>query len=281
MKNHYSIIVCGLLFLFTACKTVELPGLTKVPTHEYRFDHVIWRDLITPDVEQSKTFYGDVFGWTFEDFTLQGKKYVMISHQGDYIGGMIEMPSSESSIWIASVSTEDVEKQSLNVTQNGGKVLLKTANIPGRGKQSILEGNQGEKFSFIHSLNGDPTSKTHFAEGDWLWMEFWADNPSDAYTFYNKAFRTNVEQIVSDNKPYWILQSNGKRVAGIIQNPLTNVDSQWVPYIQTQNPSATVKKVEENGGYVILAPQESIRKGSVGVVQDPNGAILCLQSWNL
>lgn len=280
MKKDYFIAFIGILYFLIACKPVEMPGISKKPTHTHRYNQVVWHDLITPDVQEAKTFYGSVFGWTFKDFKVGGKNYVIISHQDQYIGGMIEMPSSESSIWIASVSIEDIDAHIKRTVENGGKVLLKPVTIPGRGKQVILEGTQGEKFSLINSSKGDSELAVTVQNGNWLWMELWANNPSEAHNFYNKTFYTNIEQTTSDGKPYWIFKSKGKKIGGMIQNPLTNVGSQWIPYIQTDNPTNIINKITANKGYVILKPDQSIRKGSVGIFQDPKGAIICLQSWN-
>ncbi len=280
MKKNIFITLVGTFFILISCKSVELPGITKNPTHTYRYNQVVWHDLITPNIQEAKAFYRSVFGWTFEDFLLNGTNYVIISNHGKYIGGMIEIPSSDASIWIAAVSTENINNQVEKVVKNGGKVLLKPINIPGRGRQVILEGNQGEKFSFIQSSKGDPELNSIIQNGNWLWMEFWADDTSKAQEFYDKAFHANIEKTTSDGKPYWILKSKENKIGGMIQNPLTNVNSQWIPYIQMKNPSDILKRVTANEGSVILEPQESIRKGSVGIFQDPKGAIICLQSWS-
>ncbi|APD05624.1 hypothetical protein UJ101_00071 [Flavobacteriaceae bacterium UJ101] len=280
MKRNHFITFIGILAFLVACKSVEMPGISKSPTHTHRYNQVVWHDLITPDIQEAKDFYGSIFGWTFEDFKIGGKNYVMISHHNEYIGGMIEMPSSESSIWIASISMDNIDEQAEKVVKNGGKILLKPITIPGRGRQVILEGNQGEKFSLINSSQGDASLKTTTPNGNWLWMELWANDTSKAHNFYNKAFYTNIEQTTSDGRPYWIFKSKGKKAGGMIQNPLTNVGSQWIPYIQMDNPSNIIDKIAANKGYVILKPEPSIRKGSVGIFQDPKGAIICLQSWN-
>ncbi|MDG1398549.1 MAG: VOC family protein [Polaribacter sp.] len=239
----------------------------------------LWHDLITPDLNISKEFYGKIFNWTFVDVNFKGIKYTTIYNNDKIIGGMIEITSAKNSTWITSLplSNEDLNNRIKTVMSNGAKVLLPPVKLPGRGKQVVFEGLQGEEFSLISQ--NDYTSKmdTSEANGNWLGIELWASDVENAKEFYKNAFEVNVEKTEYDNKAYWLFTLESKTLAGMIQNPVTNQGSQWVPYIKMDDPAASVTMAKKASGSVLLAPSMKIREGKIGIIQDPHGAIIAIQ----
>jgi hypothetical protein len=227
----------------------------------------------------SKEFYGKIFNWTFVDVNFKGTKYTTIYNNDKVIGGMIEIKSAKSSTWITSLplSNEDLNNRIKAVISNGAKVLLPPVKLPGRGKQVVFEGLQGEEFSLISQNEYTSKMDTSEVNGNWLGMEFWASDVENAKEFYKNAFEVNVEKTEYDNKSYWLFTLDSKTLAGMIQNPVTNQGSQWVPYIKMDDPAASVTMAEKASGSVIFAPSMKIREGKIGIIQDPHGAIIAIQ----
>ena len=48
----------------------------------------IWREIMTPDVAASKRFYGEVFGWKFDEMPMDGFTYTMIMNGETGVGGI-------------------------------------------------------------------------------------------------------------------------------------------------------------------------------------------------
>ena len=69
----------------------------------------IWHDLITPDLEASKSFYQALFAWTYVEKNIKGFKYTLIYSGNKVLGGMIEVPNIQSSTWISSLPLEAAE----------------------------------------------------------------------------------------------------------------------------------------------------------------------------
>jgi len=95
-KLRLILIQIGVL-LVAACTSmnINLPSVTDSPTGERLPGKIIWRDLLTNDPAASPRFYGDLFGWTFENIgTASNLKsdsaYALIRHNGELIGGMID-----------------------------------------------------------------------------------------------------------------------------------------------------------------------------------------------
>ena len=47
-----------------------------------------WSQLGTRDPEGAKKFYAPLFGWTYEDTTIDGNKFTLVKKGGKTIGGL-------------------------------------------------------------------------------------------------------------------------------------------------------------------------------------------------
>lgn len=240
----------------------------------------LWHDLITPDLEASKAFYGDLLGWTFSDTNFKGLLYTTIYNDGNVIGGMIEIKSAKNATWISALALDNasLSKRIKAVVASGAKAVLPPIKLPGRGKQVVFEGPSGEEFSLISDNEFTAQLDASSKNGNWIGMELWADNPAQASTFYDNAFAVSTTKSTYDNKPYWTFNAGDKIVAGMLQNPITNQGSQWVPYIQQNDISAMLPALKKSGANILMNPNKNIRAGKIGIFQDPQGAIFALQT---
>ncbi len=249
----------------------EQGGTTTKPT---------WVDLVTPNLEKTQSFYKSLFGWTYLETTVNGVNVALIKKQDVAIGSIIEIKKAKASVWMpaASVSMSDLKTMTEKLIANGAKKAFGPIQYSDRGTQVLFEGAQGEEFSLISGNPFEAKNVRTKDDGTFMGSELWADNVNDASRFYQYAFSVQVEQENFSGKPYWFLEKQGKRIAGMINNPITNQSSQWVTYIYSANPEMLSRKIESLGGTVIAAPTSALRNGKVAVVQDPYGAIFCIHS---
>jgi hypothetical protein len=274
MKHCILILFC-LVAISSRSTTNDQPVLnnTELPQQ-------LWHDLITPNLEESKLFYGAVFGWTFKDTNFKGTKFTTIYNNGKIIGGMIEVKSAKSSTWISALplTSEDLNQRIKKVVAAGAKAVLPPVKIPGRGKQVVFEGLQGEEFSLISQNDYTNNMNSDLSDNNWLGMELWASNTSEAKEFYEVAFGVTTTKTTYDKKPYWLFNSGSDPVAGMMNNPIKNQGTQWVPYIKVSRLSESFMKIEKTKAYIILSPSKDVRNGEVGIIQDPHGAIIAIQN---
>ena len=242
----------------------------------------IWHDLITPNLEESKSFYNTAFGWTYADTNFKGLNYTIIYNKGSVIGGMIEVKSAKSSTWISALPLSNVElnKRIRKVVAAGASKALPIIKSPGRGKQVVFEGLQGEEFSLISKNEFTEAMTPSGADNNWLGMELWASDVLKAKAFYEQAFDVQTTETTYDKKPYWLFNIEGETVAAMMNNPITNQGSQWVPYVQVSELTALFTKIKNTKAEVIVAPSKEIRNGTLGIMQDPHGAIIAIQKPN-
>ncbi|MCA6074786.1 VOC family protein [Fulvivirga sedimenti] len=265
------------MMILASCSADNYPPIVDVPTYNYRYGQFVWHELGTSNVDASREFYGQLFNWEFESIPTTDGNYTLIRQGNKYLGGMIETKSQQN-LWIGAISVEDTEKALDFLSSMGASTVIGTTRITGRGSMALLKDPQGAAVSIIHSSAGDPPLLEADAN-EWLWMELWSDQPESSAEFYGKTLGYDITEQVANGKPYWIFGKQELKIAGISPNPISNMTTQWVPYIKVTDPEETVNRAKSLGATILMAPNQAIRNGSVAVLTDPNGAIFCIQKW--
>lgn len=273
--------IFALLASFTfSCDQIEYPSLSESDSIVYNYGQFVWHDLITPNPEQAMEFYTALFGWTYKTLGKGDMAYHVIYHGDDAIGGIISLnvkthPSGE---WLSSVSVPDVDKAVAYNTQKGGKTLFEPANFKGRGRSALVQDPGGAYISFVHSENGDP--EFQLAENSWLWNELWTNDLQNSLNFYKGIAPYEIKEIEEEKVPYFMMTNKDKKLCGIMKNPVENMRSAWLPYIQVSDVQEVSSKAASLGAVLMLEPREEARGGTVAIIQDPNGAPFAVQIWN-
>jgi predicted enzyme related to lactoylglutathione lyase len=243
----------------------------------------VWHDLLTDDVAASRGFYAGLLGWEFEDTQRLGRPFVVARSHGRRVGGLVAIPKSDerSSQWIAYLSVPDVDRAVARVVEAGGRSLVPPVNVP-VGRAAIVADPQGALLGLARLAAGDPPDAGGVAaapESEFFWMEYLADDPAAASSFYGTlaGYRTEVTDKVGD-EPYQVWLTARPR-AGLLRVPREGVRPTWLPYVRVADPAALAARAESLGGKVLLAPGPAVRKGTLTIVADPTGGALALQKW--
>ncbi len=264
----------------TACQQrITYPAIPGGEGETVESGHVIWRDLVTRDPAAAQRFYGTVFGWTFE--TLGDGAYSVIKHDGQPIGGIFPMPATadanSTAEWIVALSSSDVEQAANTVVGSGGRMVASVQKMRGRGTTAVVADPQGAIFSLLSAGGGagdrDPDMNS------WLWTELWSNDLDASVGFYESVTGLDATEATDDGREYFVFEEGDKKYAGMIQNPMQNTRTHWVPYIRVSDPAETARKVREAGGTVLAGPTPALRNGSVVVIMDPSGAHFVAQRW--
>ena len=115
-----------------------------------------WNELMTPDVEAARSFYGALFGWKTEDYPGQGMNYVMVQVGGEAVGGMMALPPECAGMppaWGVYITVDDVDATARQVETLGGKLLRAPEAIPDVGRFCVLQDPQGATLCAITYRN--------------------------------------------------------------------------------------------------------------------------------
>jgi uncharacterized protein len=105
-----------------------------------------WNDLLTPDVEGARAFYGGLFGWDVEEVPGSEGQYFGIANGEIRNGGIMPMPPGGHPAWNLYFAVADTDAAIARVRALGGELLTGPMDVPG-GRFAILRDPQGAVFS--------------------------------------------------------------------------------------------------------------------------------------
>ncbi len=291
MKRILHAVAATLLVAGCSTLSIDLPAITEVPTGKRDQGRVVWHDLLTTTPEESRRFYGELFGWTFEKPPIavgfgRGDAYMLIRHEGRLIGGMVDarlLDKDENiSQWMTVISTDDIDAATAAVRASGGEVLTEPTVLPTRGKVGVYADAGGALFSLLESRDGDPEDLPPVVNG-FLWNELWTHDIPGAAKFYAAVLGLVHEEraVAGGEVTYKLLNRGDEPAVGILEHPVAEARPVWANYLRVENPAAITARVEALGGTVALDAQPREIGGEVAIILGPSGAGIALQTWPL
>lgn len=97
-----------------------------------------WNELNTKDLDASKSFYGEVFGWTFGG----SDEYAEVQVGGRTVAGVMPrpeaMPAEVPDHWLVYFGTSDLDADLKRATDLGASVLAGPMEVPETGRFVVL-----------------------------------------------------------------------------------------------------------------------------------------------
>ena len=244
-----------------------------------------WVDLMTSDVEGSRRFYGEVFGWTADDPNPDFGGYFNFAKDGALIaGGMAAQPDmGPANVWSVYLTTDDATKTAAATTAEGGQVLAEPMPVADLGTMVVLTDPTGAAIGAWQpgtfggfGAQGQP--------GTPAWFELHTREYDAAVSFYRNVFHWDTEATGdSPDFRYTVQKVGDDQRAGIMDATAhlpEGVPNHWAVYFAVEDADATIAKIVDLGGSVV-APAEDTPYGRLAVVADPNGAQLRLLGPNV
>ena len=106
-----------------------------------------WNELASPDPPGSAAFYGDLFGWTTQEFEGSAQPYLVVMNEGRGNGGIRELGDDPAPPhWLVYFGIDDIEAGLAKVEELGGKKLAGPLDI-GIAKIGVVQDPQGATFA--------------------------------------------------------------------------------------------------------------------------------------
>jgi predicted enzyme related to lactoylglutathione lyase len=127
----------------------------QMPGFKVRGEHgsFVWADLITPDKDRAKEFYGGLFGWTWEETGEEFGNYTLVTNSEEQIGGFMNPrePATPPN-WLSYFAVEDAQAVFDAATKAGAQVMMPPTPIPTVGTFAVLADPQGAVFAILQAL---------------------------------------------------------------------------------------------------------------------------------
>jgi uncharacterized protein len=241
----------------------------------------VWRDVLTTDVAGARRFYGDLFGWQFDDTQRGGQPYVIARLGHVPVAGIVDVSALAGGAgnWLSYMAVDDVNAAVARVRAAGGKVLVEPRDRP-VARVAVVTDPQNALLG-LAQLNRSIPGPAQATAYHFFWQEYLARDAKEALEFY-RALAGYTSTIGESNLgvDYYVLRRS-QGIAGLFQLPATNTDVQpnWLPYVLVDDPASLAGRVPGLGGRILVPSAPERRNGSLVVIADPGGAAIALQKY--
>ncbi|MFF8608998.1 VOC family protein [Streptomyces sp. NPDC015346] len=153
-----------------------------------------WVEAQLPDLEAGKRFYGELFGWTFDDERDEALS------DGKRVAGLLpkrdgRMPTT----WTVYLATEDAGVLSARIKAAGGRMIMEPYPVGRFGVMALAADPGGAVFGLRQAGDDDGFEKT-MAPGSFCWMEVYTWEPDAVDTFYASVFGYLGRQVTAEEE---------------------------------------------------------------------------------
>jgi uncharacterized protein len=255
-----------------------------MPTmNDYKHGTFSWVDLGTTDAEAAKRFYGNLFGWTFDDVPAGVGTYSIAKLSGQEVCALYKMGPEMKGVppfWLSYISVDDVDTLTKAVTAAGGRVDKEPFDVMDVGRMSVVSDPTGASFAFwqAKTMAG---AKIQNEPGALCWNELFTNNVDRAGKFYVQTLGWKTEAVdMGRMGTYTLFKREGetKNAGGMLPIPseMKGVPPHWLAYFGVASCDAATKKAADLGAKTVVPPTDIPQIGRFSIVQDPQGAVFAL-----
>lgn len=240
-----------------------------------------WIDLMSTDVDASKAFYGELFGWTAESGGAEFGGYINFSLGDEQVAGLMACreETGPMNVWSVYLKTDDAEATAKAATDHGGEVFVPAMALPhdigsmavvvDPGGAAVGAWQPGTHRGGVVATTGAPC---HF--------ELHTKKYDEALEFYKAVFGWEPEAVSDTPALRYSVQNVGDgENAGIMDAAQFADDplSGWGVYFAVDDTDAALDKIGALGGRTVTPPEDS-PYGRIAVAADSNGAMFKLRA---
>ncbi|MFE2419010.1 VOC family protein [Streptomyces hokutonensis] len=223
-----------------------------------------WVDAQLPDLAAGRRFYGELFGWTFEEAyggsvwaRKDGEAVAALAHKADG-----RLPT----VWTVYFATPDVVRLTGRIRDAGGQVFMAPMPVGELGTAALAADPEGAVFGLWQAARFPGFGLRHKA-GTFGWAELYARDTETANTFYGGLFTDAL--------------FGPEAAPDFGRAPVSDVFPVEMPphflvHFRVEDITAVLGAVQRLGGRVQVPPFET-SYGKVAVVTDNQGASFALQ----
>jgi predicted enzyme related to lactoylglutathione lyase len=244
-----------------------------------------WVELHTTNPPAARRFYGDLFGWTFDetpmgDASAGSGSYAIARLNGRRVAGLMAQREQAAkrgapSNWACYVAVADVAASAAAVVKLGGQIVDGPAPM-GPGTFALARDPAGGLFSLWQAPPpADPPLLA--APGALSWNELVSSDVGAARSFYTQLFSWTTEAFGPGGR-YTVFKQGDATIGGLTPHPPGPGEdtSHWASYFAVADADATFAKAIALGAQVMIQLTDVPGVGRFGWLQDPQGAAFAI-----
>ncbi|OIJ69902.1 hydrolase [Streptomyces mangrovisoli] len=220
-------------------------------------------DAQLPDVAAGQRFYGELFGWTFEE--ARGES-VWARLGGEFVAGLEHKTDGRMpTVWTVYFATPDAEGFTARIGRAGGQVVTAPTVVGGLGTAALAADPEGAVFGVWQPAAHRGFGRRH-EPGTFGWVELYARDTEAANAFYGALFHEALFGPGADP------DFGRAPVSGVFA---AEMPPHFLVHFRVTDCEAALGTVRRLGGRVQVPPFDA-SYGKVAVVTDNQGASFAL-----
>jgi predicted enzyme related to lactoylglutathione lyase len=246
---------------------------------EYAPGTFSWVDLSTSDAAGAKRFYGDLFGWEFDDGEVPGGGvYTMCRIDGAAVCGLSEQ-SQVPPAWNNYVTVASADDAVAKARELGANVIEEAFDVMDAGRMGLVADPTGAMLC-VWQAGQNIGAQLVNAPGALTWNELHTPDVEAAGSFYESLFGWSREAMDTGGGPaYQVVRNGGRSNGGIMEVP-GGEPARWLPYFAVDSLDAASSTATASGGQLRVGPMP-MPAGRIAGFADPQGAAFALWEGTL
>ncbi|MFH9423009.1 VOC family protein [Streptomyces sp. NPDC017529] len=237
-----------------------------------------WADVMLPDLEAGKRFYGELFGWTFSEGSPEHGGYTQAFKDGKAAAGL--MPKQDGRMptaWNVYFATPDAARTSAEILRAGGRIVSEAMPVGDLGTMLVAADPAGAVFGVWQAGThqgfgalGEP--------GAYVWTSLHTRDPERADPFYEQVFGfegVTGSPAADERFLPWRLAGQGREIGGrvvIDKDAPAEMPPHFTVCFLAADMSDAVQITTRLGGKVAVEPAGT-PGGPFAVLVDNQGAV--------
>lgn len=246
-----------------------------------------WVDLATTDPAAAKSFYGELFGWEFEDLPTddEGNDYTMARRRGLEAAGVMRLSeqmagSGMPPVWSSYVAVDDLDATVAKVGPAGGAVMQPAMDVMEAGRMAVIADPAGAVIC-LWQAGEHIGARVVNEHGALSWNELMSPAIATAADFYGAVLGWTAQTAPMPSGDYTVFHvagGNESGIAGGMAPPMPGIPPNWGVYFMVDDAVATTAKAKELGAQVMMEPTPMPGVGTLATLVDPQGAAFSLMT---
>ena len=257
-----------------------------------------WVDVEHRDLEAARSYYGELFGWTFSEATPPGalQRYLVAELDGREAAGLGERAAADDPAgaagWNTYVAVVDADAAAARIGAAGGRVLAGPSDAGQAGRWASCSDSLGVPFR-LWEARGRLGAQSVNTPGGWNFSDLRTSDPTASSRFYREVFGWSVEDLgfasmirmpgYGDHLQATVDPDIHTRQAGVAAPPGfadavgwlgpvgPDEEPHWHVTFTVADRDRTAAAAERLGGVVLASTESDWTRDAV--IRDPQGAL--------
>lgn len=173
-----------------------------------------WIDTAQPDPDAAVRFYGELFGWEFENVMPADspRSYFIARLDGLGVAGVRPLADEmgPGAFWSTYVCVESADEAATKATQAGGSLAAAPFDVGDAGRTAAIADLAGAVFC-VWEPKSHKGAEAVNANATWNWSELNTRGPEAATSFYGRVFgwKASAVELGGHESVMWLLPGYG------------------------------------------------------------------------